>query len=161
MCYLDHYDHLQTRFSTSRGEAKSIFPVSSHDLALLHPSTPPPPHAYNPYTLSAALYYLQGPGRTPLRLAGGAHSDTAFSCHNPSHAGSSDGESLQSPLTGPHIFLPPHCALHTVEHSSPPRVCLEASRTRSQHRSHNPSFERLFRDPLALLALPPPHAQST
>lgn len=83
-----------------------------------------PPHPHRPtltiLTLSAALHYLQGQGRTRLRLAGGARSDTAFSCHSPSRAGSSDCESQQSTLTGPHVFLPPHCALHTVEHSALP-----------------------------------------
>lgn len=55
--------------------------------------------------------------------------------------------------------------LHTVtSHCGTLRtslVCLEASRPRPQHRSHDPSFERLSREPFTLLALSPPHAQGT
>lgn len=157
MCYLDHYDHLQTKFSNFHREAKSIFPMSSYDLSLL-PSTLTPHHP----TFTILTLFLQ------LSIT--------YRVKAEHHSGWQVEPTVIQPFlaTLPHMLGPAianHCrahsrghtfsCLHTVEYPTSSRVCLEASHTCPQHHSHDSSFERLSLELFTLLALPLPLAQGT
>lgn len=121
MCYLDHYHHLQTCFPKSRFPTYHRWQIRSFSYTVMSMSSYHIlPCAYNPYTLAVVPHQSQ----PPLRLADRTPDGYSFFCHFPSHATSSNSETLQNALLGPYFFLPSNCAsaIHCLKCPTPPDV---------------------------------------